>query len=165
MSQQFKAFVTSFRIKLVNSSPYYAQSNGQAEASNKILVKLIKKKIDEHPRRWHEVLSEALWAHRVSRHGATKTTPFELVYGQEAVLPMEFNLQACRVVRQNDLLAKEYTNLMMDRLDEAEESRFEAMTKIEKEKLQTAKAYNKKVSEKLFQIRDLVWRTILPLKA
>jgi hypothetical protein len=165
MSQQFKAFVTSLRIKLVNSSPYYAQSNGQAEASNKILVKLIKKKIDEHPRRWHEVLSEALWAHRVSRHGATKTTPFELVYEQEAVLPMEFNLQACRVVRQNDLSAKEYTNLMMDRLDEAEESRFEAMTKIEKEKLQTAKAYNKKVSEKLFQIRDLVWRTILPLKA
>jgi hypothetical protein len=63
MSQQFKAFATSLRIKLVNSSPYYAQSNGQAEASNKILIKLIKKKIDEHPRRWHEVLSEALWAH------------------------------------------------------------------------------------------------------
>jgi hypothetical protein len=63
MSQQFKAFATSLRIKLVNSMPYYAQSNGQAEASNKILIKLIKKKIDEHPRRWHEVLSEALWAH------------------------------------------------------------------------------------------------------
>jgi hypothetical protein len=49
MSQQFKAFVTSLRIKLVNSLPYYAQSNGQAKASNKILIKLIKKKIDEHP--------------------------------------------------------------------------------------------------------------------
>jgi hypothetical protein len=28
------------------------------------------------------VLSEALWAHCISRHGATKITPFELVYGQ-----------------------------------------------------------------------------------
>ena len=49
---------------------------------DKILIKLVKKKIEENPRRWHEVLSEALWAHRISRHGATKVTPFELVYGQ-----------------------------------------------------------------------------------
>jgi hypothetical protein len=61
--------------------------------------------------------------------------PFELVHGQEAVLPVEVNLQACRVARQNDLSAKEYIDLMMDKLDEAEESHFEAMTEIEKEKL------------------------------
>ena len=34
-------------IKLYNSSPYYAQANGQAEASNKIMIKIIQKKIDE----------------------------------------------------------------------------------------------------------------------
>jgi hypothetical protein len=42
----------------------------------------IKKKIEEKPRRWHEVLMEVLWAYRVSEHGAIKVTPFELVYGQ-----------------------------------------------------------------------------------
>ena len=78
----------------LNSSPYYAQANGQAESSNKILIKLIKKKIEENPRRWHEVLSKALWAHRISRHGATKVTPFELVCGQEVILPVEVNLDA-----------------------------------------------------------------------
>jgi hypothetical protein len=56
MSQQFKEFAGSLKTELLNSSPYYAQSNGQAEASNKILVKLVKKKIEENPRRWHEVL-------------------------------------------------------------------------------------------------------------
>jgi transposase InsO family protein len=66
MSHQFKEFAGSLKIKLLNSSPYYAQSNGQAEASNKALVKLVKKKIEENPRRWHEVLSEALWAHSVA---------------------------------------------------------------------------------------------------
>jgi hypothetical protein len=71
------------------------RTNGQAESSNKVLIRLIKKKIAEQPKRWHEVLLEALWAHRVSRHGATKVTPFELVYGQEAVLPIEVNLQVC----------------------------------------------------------------------
>lgn len=65
MSHQFREFDESFRIKLLNSSPYYAQANGQAESSNRTLIKLIKKKIKEHPRKWHEVLSEALWAHRL----------------------------------------------------------------------------------------------------
>jgi hypothetical protein len=84
-----REFADSYGIKLLNSSPYYAQANGQAESSNKTLVKLIKKKIEDNPRRWHEVLSEALWAHRISRRGATKVTPFELLYGQEAILPIE----------------------------------------------------------------------------
>jgi hypothetical protein len=61
MSQQFREFASSLKIKLLNSSPYYAQANGQAKASNKIVIGLIKKKIEERPRRWHEVLSEALW--------------------------------------------------------------------------------------------------------
>jgi hypothetical protein len=81
MSQQFKEFARTLRIKLLNSSPYYAQANGQVEASNKILIWLIKKKIEERPRRWHEVLLEALWAHRTAVHGVTKVSPFELVYG------------------------------------------------------------------------------------
>jgi transposase InsO family protein len=63
MSHQFKELVGSLKIKLLNLSPYYAKANGQAECSNKTLIRLITKKIDESPRRWHEVLSEALWAH------------------------------------------------------------------------------------------------------
>jgi hypothetical protein len=39
-------------------------------------------------------LSEALWAHHISNNSAMKVTPFELVYGQEAVLPVEVNLDA-----------------------------------------------------------------------
>jgi transposase InsO family protein len=99
MSHQFRDFAESLKIKLMNSSPYYAQANGQAESSNRILIRLVKKKIEDYPRRWHEVLSEALWAHRTSKHGATKVTPFELVYSQEAMLLVEINLQMCRVAK------------------------------------------------------------------
>jgi hypothetical protein len=97
MSQYVKDFTASLKIKLLNSSPYYAQANGQDEAKNKMLIGLIKKKIEEKLRRWHEVLSEALWAYRVSKHGAINVTPFELVYGLEAVLPVEVNLETVRI--------------------------------------------------------------------
>jgi IS30 family transposase len=43
----FMEFAESMGIKLLNSSPYYAQANGQAEASNKIMIKIIQKKIDQ----------------------------------------------------------------------------------------------------------------------
>jgi hypothetical protein len=43
---------------------------------------------------WHEVLLEALWAYRISKHSATKITPFELVYEQEVILLVEVNLNA-----------------------------------------------------------------------
>ena len=109
------------------------------------------------------MLSEALWAHRISKHGATQVTPFELVYGQEAVLPVEINLEAFRVARQNDLSAVDYNNLTMDRIDDVSEERLKALREIEKEKLRVAKAYNKRVREKSFQIGDLVWKTILPI--
>jgi hypothetical protein len=108
------------------------------------LIKLIKKKIEENPRRWHKVLSEALWAHRISRHGATKVTPFELVYGQEVVLPVEVNLDAYRLAKQIDLSAVVYHNQMMDNIDEVTDVRLKALKKIEKEKARVARAYNKK---------------------
>jgi transposase InsO family protein len=82
MLKEVREFAESYRIKLLNSSPYYAQANGQVESSNRTLISLIKKKISDHPKHCHNILSEALWAHRISKHCATKVSPFELVYGQ-----------------------------------------------------------------------------------
>jgi hypothetical protein len=45
-SSEFRDSAENMGIKLLNSSPYYAQANGQAEASNKIMIKIIQKKID-----------------------------------------------------------------------------------------------------------------------
>jgi hypothetical protein len=151
------------KIHLLNLLPYYVQTNGQAESNNKTLIKLIKKKIGESPRRWHETLSEALWVHITSKHGARKVTPFELTYGQEAELPVEINIQNSRVSRQDDLSAIEYNELMVERVDETSESRFKALKEIKKEKRKVANAYNKRVKEKSFRVGDMVWKTILPL--
>jgi hypothetical protein len=42
MSKEVREFAELYRIKLLNSSPYYAQANGQAESSNRTLINLIK---------------------------------------------------------------------------------------------------------------------------
>ena len=73
------------------------------------------------------------------------------------------NLNALRIARQNDLSAVHYNNLMMDRLDELADDRMRALGEIERDKLRVAKAYNKRVKVKSFQVGDLVWKTILPI--
>ena len=80
ISEEFEEFAMSMGIKLLNSSPYYAQANGQEKASNKGIIKLIKRKVDEQPRKWHTTFNEALWAYRMACHGATKVSPYQLVY-------------------------------------------------------------------------------------
>jgi hypothetical protein len=76
---------------------------------------------------------------------------------------VEVNLDALRIAQQNELSAVDYHNLMLDRLDEVSDERVKALGEIERDKLRVAKAYNKRVKEKLFQIGDLVWKTILPI--
>jgi transposase InsO family protein len=75
-SREYEEFATSMGIKLLNSSPYYTQANGQVEASNKGIIKVIKRKIEEQPRHWHTTLNESLWAYRMACHGATKVSPY-----------------------------------------------------------------------------------------
>ena len=133
ISEEFRKFADDMGIKLIRSSPYYAQANGQAEASNQSLIKLIKRKIDEYPRRWHEVLSEALWAYRVSCHGSTKTSPYHLVYGQDAVLPWEITAGSRRVEFQNDVSAEQYAALMNDNVEDLTELRLWSLEKNQRE--------------------------------
>jgi hypothetical protein len=61
------------------------------------MIKIIQKKIDQKLKRWHSVLNEALWAYRMAPHGATKTSPCELVYEHHAVLPWEIQSDSRRV--------------------------------------------------------------------
>jgi hypothetical protein len=161
--EEFRKFTADVGIKLIISSPYYAQANGQAKASNQRLIKLIKRKIDEHPRRWHEVLSEALWAHHISCRGATKTSPYHLVYGREAVLPWEIMPSSRRVDFQNDLIAEEYAALMNDNVEDLTVLSLWSLEKIIENKDKVARTYNKEVKLKEFQVRDLVWEAVLPL--
>jgi hypothetical protein len=111
---------------------------------------VVKKKISDHPKHWHKILFEALWAHRISKHRATKVSPFELVYGQEAVLPVDISLNTIRFARQNDITISDYYNSMMDNIDEVTDQRVTALGEIEKDKILVAKVYNEKVKAKSF---------------
>ena len=127
------------------------------------MIKLIKKKIEEQPRKWHSMLNEALWAYRMACHVSIKTSPNKLVYGHNAVLPWEVQTGSRCVMIQNDLTAEVYKNLMMDDLEDLSCHRLRALENIEANKLRIARYYNKKVKGKQFYEGDLVWKVNLLL--
>nr|CAD1834502.1 unnamed protein product [Ananas comosus var. bracteatus] len=160
---QFVRFIESRRIKLLHSSPYYAQANGQAEAANKIIINLMKRHIRKYPRKWNEKLFKILWACRTSVKTATGMMPFQLVYGHEAVVPAEITVPSLRVEKQKELSANEYSNLMNEGMEEIHETRLTALNHLQAYQSRVCSAYNKKVRAKSFAVGDLVLRLIFPI--
>ncbi|XP_050233299.1 uncharacterized protein LOC126681790 [Mercurialis annua] len=64
-------WASQMKIKMLHSTPYYAQANRQAKVTNKTIKLIIQKMIGENPRQWHALLSEAVWANRTSQKSAT----------------------------------------------------------------------------------------------
>jgi hypothetical protein len=96
-------------------------------------------------------------------HGLTKSSPYELVYGHNAILPWETQTGSSCFTLQNDLTADVYKNLMMDDLEDLNYHCLQDLENIEANKLRVAKHYNKKVKSKEFSEGDLVWRLKLPI--
>ena len=95
-SQVYQDFCQELKIKNLYSTPRYPQSNGQAEASNKTLLIALKKRLDSTKGKWVEELLRVLWAYRTTFRKQTGISPFALIYGMEAVIPIEIGLPTIR---------------------------------------------------------------------
>ena len=91
-----KAFTQEYGIRILNSTPYYAQANGQAEAINKIIKNNLRKIVARNPTSWDDLLSEVLWAYRTSKRMSINIAPYSLVFGHDAVLPMEITVRSMK---------------------------------------------------------------------
>jgi hypothetical protein len=79
-------------IQLVHSTTYYPQGNGLVESSNKSLVRIVKKLLDQNQRSWDSKLKFTLWADRVTNKKSINTSPFKLVCGTKVVFPIQLAL-------------------------------------------------------------------------
>ncbi|XP_059628796.1 uncharacterized protein LOC132271433 [Cornus florida] len=151
-------YYAKYDIKVISSTPYFAQVNRQAKASNKVILNILEKMIENHPNEWHHLLSEALWAKRNSKRLSTSVTPYMLTYGHDAVLPMEMTIRSIRVAFQNNLTPADYNHAILAELEDLDEVRLNALYHIIAQKKKVMQAYNKKVKAKTFVEGDLVWQ-------
>ncbi|KAI3707588.1 hypothetical protein L6452_26214 [Arctium lappa] len=146
-------FCEDYNIKLTTSTQRYPQSNGLVESSNKTIVNSIKKRLKAAKGRWVEELPSVLWENRMTPHTSTGQTPFSLVYGCEAVLPVEVQLPTLRHTSVDHNLV----DLSYD-LDALEELRESALIRLASQKQTVERHFNKNVKTKVLQEGDHVLR-------
>ena len=145
-----------FKFTQHRSSMYNAPANGLAEAFNKTLCKLLSKVVAKSKRDWHEKIGEALWAYKTTYKTATQATPYALVYGVEAILPLELQIPSLRVAIQEGLTSEENDKLRLTELEALDERRLQAQQKMECYQARISRAFNKKVQPRSFQVGDMI---------
>ena len=68
-------FSKDYGIQLIKSTPFNAQENEQAGASNKVLISILEKTLEDNPKDWHIILSKTLWAYKTSKRDSARVSP------------------------------------------------------------------------------------------
>ena len=80
----------------------------------------------ETSRDWSEKLPFALWAYCTSFLTSTGATPYSLVYGMEAVLPVEIDMGSLRVTLEQQISETEWVQSRFDQHSLLDERRLRA---------------------------------------
>jgi hypothetical protein len=154
---KFSKCCADFDIDHQPSSAAHPQTNGQVEITNGLLLQGMKirmfQDLEARGRNWHKELPSVLWALWTNINRATRDTPFNLVYGVEAVLPPEIYLKSDRVPHFNEEDQDESRKLDAILL---EERRNIALSNVRKYQEALKKYYNKSVVQRELNVGDLV---------
>ncbi|XP_072074122.1 uncharacterized protein [Arachis hypogaea] len=123
----FKEFLQNLKIKQHFSSVEHPQSNGLAEAANKVVLQALRKKLDDAKGLWAELIPEVLWAYNTTAHSTTKETPFRLVYGSEAMIPMEISQDSIRMLAEHHDEARQAELDLIEKIRETSAVRHRAL--------------------------------------
>ena len=137
------------------SSAYRSQTNGAVEAANKNIKRILRKMI-KTSQDWFEKLPFALWAYRTSFRTSTRATPYFLVCGMEAVLPVEIEIRSLRVALEQQISEAEWVQSRLDQLSLIDERRLRAVDHIQAYQRKMVRAFKKRVKLRPPQRCDLV---------
>ncbi|XP_020421514.1 uncharacterized protein LOC109949767 [Prunus persica] len=155
IGKQITAFYKRYGIKQHLSTPIYPQGNGQAEASNKIILDCLKKRLEGAEGKWVDELPGVLWAYRTTKRRSTGETPFSLAYGTEAIIPPHITVPSIGIevgsIEQN-------SEQMRLNLDLLEGEREKAIVRVASYQQRLKSYYDKRAKIRQFQPGDLVLR-------
>ncbi|MCO5563575.1 hypothetical protein L7F22_017220 [Adiantum nelumboides] len=145
-----------FSIKHHKSTLCYPRCNGQAESSNKTIKTILTKIVQSEPHNWDEELQTALRSYRNAYKVTTGMTPFRMVYGSEAVVPLEFAVPSLRMAEQYNMDFNEVLKKRLDDLQKLDELRQRALMKQQIVQQRRKYWHDSKIKVREFKQGDLV---------
>ncbi|KAM2258494.1 hypothetical protein ACFX1S_003574 [Malus domestica] len=140
-------FFQKYGIKWHMSTPRYPQGNGQAEASNKMILDCLKKSLTNKKGKWPDELPKCLWAYHTTKRRATGETHFFLAFSSETII----HLNVIKPSISTLLLSIEHnSNEMATSLDLVENKCEQNITSIATYQHQLISSHNKRAKIRQF---------------
>jgi len=114
--------------------------------------------VEKYGSNWLQELPKVVWGLRTQKSRATGYSPFFMVYGSEAVLPLDIAFDSPRIQYYDEDEAE--TTWRTD-LDSAEEHRLTAALQHARYEQQLRRYHDKNILQRDFNVGDLVLRRVL----
>lgn len=157
VSEIVRILCERFLIKHIFSSPYHPQTNGMVERLNRTLCNSLAK-VTESTEDWDIHIPAILFAYRTKRHATTSYTPFHLVYGRQAILPIETVIPIDpadpdeEISLENSILQRAF-----ELIEELPYHHNDARENTTKSQRKQKVRFDSKIQKEEFEIGDKVW--------
>jgi len=146
-------------IKQVFKSVEHPQTNGQVESANRVLLRGLKRRLEKAKGTWAEEVPRVVWAYHTTAQSTIRETPFSLVYGSDAMIPVEIQESSSCFLNFVAENSNEERKVNLDLLDEFKE---EARIKAKALKRRVEYNHSSKLKPRQFQVVDLVMQKAHP---
>jgi hypothetical protein len=128
--------------------------NGLVESSNKRMMTIIKKVLTENKKAWHVHFKYALWVNRIGTKKSICMSPFQMVYGNDVVLPINLALPVMTLWQDANEEPNDVTR-RINQIIEVQQNRVEVDDKLQKYQNTMKALFDKKAKDRDFLPRDL----------
>jgi len=155
-SHLFKELCALLRIEKLRTSSYHPQTDGLVERQNRTLISMISKFVNDKLSDWDDLLPYLLMAYNTTVHNSTGCTPFSMIYGREACLPVDllYPIKQERGSRGTTLCGPEYVENLRNSISSSHEY---AREKLERSSAHQKRNYDVRVKPRhTFNVGDIV---------
>ena len=138
-------------IQKSRTTPYHPQCDGLVERWNRTLLQSLATSVTDHPENWEEFVKKICMAYNTSVHPTTGFTPFYLMFGRQAKLPVDLMYGT---PEPEVLSPSQYAAMLKTAMSEAYD---QVRAKTASQLKHQSDLYNQKVHGSPYKVGDHVW--------
>ena len=151
-SELIKEICKLLQIKKSHTTPYRPQGNGMVERFNRTLLDMLATAVGDNPADWENYIHKLCFAYNTSVHSSTGYSPFFLMFGRQAAIPVDLMYPLRREEEDKEL--PDFVQELKKRLQDAYAS---VRVHCQSTHLRQKAIYDRKAHGEQLKEGDLVW--------
>ena len=152
-SRQLGNLCQELGIKQIFASIGHPQTNSQVESVNRVILRGLRRRLEKAKGGWAEEVPRIFCSYHTTPHSNPRETPFNLVYGTDAMIPVEIFEDSSRVRNFTSKNSNKGRTLSLDLIEEVCDR---ARINSEALKWRVEKRFKTKVNQRQFSVSNLV---------